>query len=148
MKTPRRDPPAFHRRLEIVMRVEVGQLTVREAAKALGISPKHFYRLETKVMAAALLAATPGKRGRKSRAVDPRIAALEERVRKAEREKELLQIRAKDLEEVNAEIQSSVLGREPGEKNRRRRPKVSAGVQADGPANGGGERKSGEAALP
>ena len=54
MKSQRRDSPAFHRRLEIVMRVQLGQMTVREAAKALEISPKHVYRLEARVVAAAL----------------------------------------------------------------------------------------------
>lgn len=148
MKSARRDPPAFQRRLEVVMQVQLGLVTVREAAKALGISPKHFYRMEAKVMAAALSAATPGKRGRKAKRVDPKIAQLEERLRLTEREKELLQIRAKDLEEVNAEMKSRVLGQGPGGKNRRRRATVSLGVQADGATPGGGERKSGDSALP
>lgn len=148
MKSARRDLPAFQRRLEVVMQVQLGLLTVREAAKALGISPKHFYRMEAKVMAAALSAATPAKRGRKAKRPDPKIAELQERLRIAEREKELLEIRAKDLEEVNAEMKSRVLGQGPGEKNRRRRSTVSPGVQADGAAAGGGERTSGDSTLP
>src|SRR3972149_2348538 len=91
------------------------QVQIADAkAKAKGwiVLPGHGAGLGARGVARALAAATPGRRGRKVRRVDPKVADLEERLRKAEREKELIPIRARDLEEMNAEIRSRGLDRD------------------------------------
>jgi len=121
-------------RVEAVMKVQMGQADVVSAAQALGLSRMQYYRIEEAMLRAALEAVTPKKRGRKPRISDPKMAALEERLREIEREKELLSLRAKELERVNDEMRRRGIGADGG-KNRKRsaRKKVSRRLSAADP---------------
>jgi hypothetical protein len=79
---------------------------------------------------------------------------LNGQLQRAQREKELLDLKVKDLTEINEVIRTRVLGESGGEKKSRRRPvRRSAGapvpgrVQTGGAAAGGGARTGGEAAA-
>jgi hypothetical protein len=55
----------FWKRVLIVMKVQMGQMTVTEAARALGLSRAYYYQLEEEMLRAALGAVTPEKPGPK-----------------------------------------------------------------------------------
>lgn len=107
-------PPPEWRRLQSVMRVQVGLWTVAEACRELGLSRPAYYELEEKVLGAAVGSLAPRKPGPKPKEVDPKVAEMEEKLRMAEREQELLQLKVKDLEEVNEAIRTRVLGETNG----------------------------------
>lgn len=136
---PRRregEPSPYWDRLQIVMKVQLGQMTAREAAQALGLSRRQYYRLEVDMLRAALGAVTPGKPGPKPRIVDAEQAKLEEQVRALQREREVLEIKVRHMEEIQKEMLSRVVGAEGGKKDARRgrarkpRPSVPGRVQA------------------
>lgn len=114
-------PSPFWNRLEAVMKVQLGQSTVEEIARQLGLSRMQYYRVEMAMLRAALEAVTPKKRGRKPKVVDPKMGEVLERLRASEREKELLAIRAKELERVNGEMRRRAIGANGGKKGRRGR---------------------------
>ena len=86
-------PPAHWNRVELVMRVQRGELSVSEAARILGLSRTHYYRLERDLVGAAVEAVSPQKRGPQRPAVDPRIRELEELLKVANRDRELLKLK-------------------------------------------------------
>lgn len=104
------DPSPFMKRVDVVLQVQRGLMSVGEAAKALGIARGHYYRLEEKILRAALAAATPKKRGRKAIAADPKVVDLEGRLKETERERDLLQIRVRHLEELQKDMVTRGLG--------------------------------------
>jgi hypothetical protein len=133
-----------------MLEVQAGKLTAREAAERLGITPKHYYRLEEKMLAGAREAARPGKRGRKKKEVDPRLGELEERLRKGERERELQRLRLCELEETNQRLRERA-SVPAGKKNRRSgrstgspRAPLFGGLQAEGPGPGGTGNSGGQ----
>src|SRR5262245_40597481 len=125
-------PPAEWNRVEIVMRVQRGELSVSDAARILGLSRTHFYRLEKEVVAAARQAGRPAKRGPRRPAADPRLRDLEERLKVANRDRELLKLKIGRLEEIQREIVDRGLAVEREKKGAvgGARKKVQAGVQA------------------
>lgn len=129
-------PSPFWNRLEAVMKVQLGQSTVEEIARQLGLSRMQYYRVEMAMLRAALEAVTPKKRGRKPKVVDSKMGEVLEKLRASERERELLAIRAKELERVNGEMRRRAIGANGGKKRRRGRPAkarvaVPHGVPAD-----------------
>jgi hypothetical protein len=129
-------PSPFWNRLDAVMKVQLGQTTVDQIARELGLSRMQYYRVEMAMLRAALEAVTPKKRGRKPKVVDPKIGELLRKLQSVERDKELLAIRAKELERVNSEMRRRAIGADGGKKRRRRRASkarmaVSVGVPAD-----------------
>lgn len=125
------------------MKVYIGQMNVTEAAKELGVTRTHYYKLEEEMLRAALGAVTPRKPGPKKPTVDPEKETMEQKLKEAEREKELLQIKLKHLEEIQKEMISRGIGvlREKKQSVRRvpqrHRKKVHGTVQADGPLEAG-----------
>src|SRR5688572_27804826 len=97
-------PPEHWNRVEIVMRVQRGELSVSDAARLLGLSRTHYYRLERGVVSAALQAVTPEKRGPQRPAVDPKVRELEEQIKLLERDRELLKLKVGHLQEIQREI--------------------------------------------
>lgn len=129
-------PSPYWNRLEAVMRVQLGHSTVEEIAKQLGLSRMQYYRVEMAMLRAALEAVTPKKRGRKPKVVDPKIGELLMKLQSVERDKELLAIRARELERVNGEMRRRAIGANGGKKGRRGRTAkarmaVPRGVPAD-----------------
>lgn len=137
---PRNHPPASER-LAVLMRVHLGQITVRQAAAELGVSRQQVYRLEEAMLAGSLSALSPKKRGPKPNAVDPAVEELAEKLAAAEREREILRMKVENLSAVQKGLIERVLGR--GEKTgpisrpQRPRPKVSGRVQTADAGTGG-----------
>lgn len=153
---PREISP-YWTRVEKVMRVQAGLMSVREAATALGVSRKHYYALEEKLLGAALQAVTPGRRGPRPKGADTREAELAAERKAAERERELLLIRMHDLEALIAEMKTRAQEAKAEKKGGRRRRRARArkpvhpGIQADGAGPGeaaGGEGKKRGSAVP
>lgn len=136
---PRRregEPSPYWNRLQIVMKVQLGQMTAREAAQELGLSRRQYYRLEVDMLRAALGAVTPGKPGPKPRIVDAQQEKLEEQVRALQREREVLEIKVRHMEEIQKEMLAGIVGADGGKKDARRgrarkpRPSVPGRLQA------------------
>src|SRR5262245_20601223 len=98
------EAPPHWARVEVVMKVQRGELSVAEAARSLGLSRTHYYRLEREVVSAALQAVTPEKRGPQRPAVDPKLRELEEQIKLLERDRELLKLKVGHLQEIQREI--------------------------------------------
>jgi len=145
----------YWKRMEIVMKVYIGQMNVTDAAKELGVTRAYYYQLEEEMLRAALGAVTPQKPGPKKPIVDPEKETMEQKLKETEREKELLQIKLKHLEEIQKEMISRGIGvlREKkqfvGRVPQRHRKKVHGAIQADGslearggtPPGGDGEKR-------
>lgn len=132
----------FWKRMELVMKVYMGQMSATEAARELGISRTYFYQLEEEMLGAALDAVTPGKPGPKGPEPDPAQIKQDDALKSLLREKELLALKVKHLEEIQREMLSRGLG-VLREKKRSRPPRprghgkaLHAGVQGDGAGSG------------
>lgn len=139
----------FWKRMELVMKVYMGQMSATEAARELGISRTYFYQLEEEMLGAALEAVTPGKPGPKVPEPDPAQVKQDDALQGLLREKELLALRVKHLEEIQREMLSRGLG-VLREKKRSRPPRprghgkaLHAGVQGDGAGSGSGAQDPG-----
>lgn len=140
------------KRVQVVMKVQLGQMTVAEAAQELGVTPRHYYRLEEELVWAALGAVTPEKRGRKPREPEPPSAELVEKVEELEHERDLLKMRVAHLEGIQREMVARAVGTEEQKKKRRgrgrgrkARDEVSGPLQAAGPGPRGGAPETGRA---
>ena len=60
----------YWKRMEIVMKVYIGQMNVTDAAKELGVTRAYYYQLEEEMLRAALGAVTPKKPGPKKPIID------------------------------------------------------------------------------
>jgi hypothetical protein len=135
--------------MEIVMKVYMGQLSVTQASKELGVTRAYYYQLEEEMLRAALGAVTPKKPGPKKPIVDTAKSALEGKLQASEREKELLAIRLKHLEEIQKEMVSRGIGvlrekKQPVARTPRRHgKKVHGKVPADGALEAGRGTASG-----
>lgn len=133
----------YWKRMEVVMKVYMGQLSVTQAAQELGVTRAYYYRLEEEMLRAALGAVTPQKPGPKKPTVDTAKAALEDKLKASEREKELLTIRLKHLEAIQKEMVSRGVGvlREKKQSvartSRRHGKKIHGAVPADGSLEAG-----------
>ncbi len=133
----------YWKRMEIVMKVYIGQMNVSQAAKELGVTRTYYYQLEEEMLRAALGAVTPKKPGPKKPVIDPVKATMERKLKETEREKELLQIKLKHLEEIQKEMISRGLGilrekkRSIGGVPRRHGKKVHGSVQTTGSLEAG-----------
>src|SRR5262245_58455442 len=96
--------PAHWDRVEVVMKVQRGEISAAEAARILQLSRMHYYRLERELVSAALGAVTPMKRGPQRPEVDPKVRDLEEQVKVLERDRELLKLRLGRLQEIQKVI--------------------------------------------
>jgi hypothetical protein len=132
------EPSPYWKRIEIVMKVQLGQMSARQAAQELGVDRRHYYRLEEEMLRAALLAVTPGKPGPKPKILDPKEAAYQKQLKELMRERELLEIKVRHMEEIQREMVAR-FGEQGGKKDARRaRPRkprspVSRNVQAARP---------------
>jgi hypothetical protein len=136
-------------RVQAVLRVQAGEIDVTEACRQMGISRPHYYEMEARVVGAALSAASPRKPGPREKERDLEMEALAEKLRQAQRERELLELKVKHLEEVNEAIHKKVLGEAEKKTARRRRTSAVPGtslpgrLQEDGlgpgPVTAGGE---------
>jgi hypothetical protein len=139
----------YWKRMEIVMKVYIGQMNVTDAAKELGVTRAYYYQLEEEMLRAALGAVTPQKPGPKKPIVDPEKETMEEKLKETEREKDLLQIKLKHLEEIQKEMISRGIGvlrekKQPvGRVPQRHGKKVHGAVQADGALEAGRGTPSG-----
>jgi transposase-like protein len=137
----------YWKRMEIVMKVFMGQINVTDAARELGITRAYYYELEEEMLRAALGAVTPGKRGPKTSKPDPAQSIQEEDVK---REKEILELKVKHLEDIQREmiargvgvLREKKSGRRPPA-SRRHGPKVQQRVQAPGTLEGNGAGMAG-----
>ena len=143
---PRRgdDSSQYWQRVQLVMKVQNGLLSAAEAARELGLTVRHYYRLEEEMLRAALGAVTPEKPGPRTPKVDPVQAEMEEKLRASDRERELLKIKVQHLEQIQKEMVARSIGVERGKKVGRGsgkgkpRLKIQRGVQAAGPVAGRG----------
>lgn len=86
-------------RLEVILATIVGQMTIDQACKCLGIGPAMFYRLRTEVLQAGLARLEPRPMGR------PPHTLTAEELRCAELRHEVEQLRAElKLSEVREEV--------------------------------------------
>lgn len=133
----------YWKRMEIVMKVYMGQLSVTQAAKELGVTRAYYYQLEEEMLRASLGAVTPKKPGPKKPVIDAEKAAIEEKLNAVRRENELLSIKLKHLEEIQKEMISRGIGvlREKKQSrtgtSRRHGKKVHGAVPADGAVEAG-----------
>jgi transposase-like protein len=129
--------------MEIVMKVYMGQLSVTQAAKELGVTRAYYYQLEEEMLRASLSAVTPQKPGPKKPLIDAEKAAIEEKLKAVERENELLSIKLRHLEEIQKEMISRGIGvlREKKQSragsSRRHGKKVHGTIQTDGALEAG-----------
>ena len=143
---PRRgdDSSQYWQRVQLVMKVQNGLLSAAEAARELGLTVRHYYRLEEEMLRAALGAVTPEKPGPKKPEVDPVQAGLEEKLRASDRERELLKIKVQHLEEIQKQMLARSIGVEREKKvgrgrgKRKTRVEIQRRVQAAGPLAGRG----------
>lgn len=147
----------YWKRMEIVMKVYMGELSVTQAAQELGVTRAYYYQLEEEMLRAALGAVTPQKPGPKKPTVDTAKAALEDKLKVSEREKELLTIRLKHLEAIQKEMVSRGIGvlREKKQSvartSQRHGKKVHGAIPADGAVEAGrgaAPGRNGEKRLP
>ena len=131
------------KRIQMVMAVAHGLVTVTEACRSLGISRNHYYRLEERFLASAIEWMKPRKPGPKVVPVDPRLAELDEKLRQSQRERELLELKVKELESVNEAVRTQVLGEGRGKKQGRKRKPLAPGPAVPGkiPAADAGVRE-------
>lgn len=128
----------FWKRMELVMKVHMGQMSATEAARELGISRTYFYQLEEEMLRASLDAVTPGKRGPQTTAPDPAQAKQDDALKSLHREKELLALKVKHLEEIQREMLTRGIG-VLREKKRSRTPRPRGhGKALHGGVQGGG----------
>lgn len=140
----------YWKRMEIVMKVFMGQINVTDAARELGITRAYYYELEEEMLRAALGAVTPGKRGPKTFQPDPAKANQDEDMKALKREKEILEIKVKHLEDIQREmiargvgvLREKKSGRRPPA-SRRHGPKVQQRVQKAGDLEGNGAGMAG-----
>jgi hypothetical protein len=143
------EQPPYWKRLEVVMKVQMGMMGIEEAAKELGITRKHYYRLEQEMVSAALKAVTPGKRGPKRREEDPKMGQLRKKLQQVEKEREILRLKLEHLEEVQKEMVSRGVAEGKKKKgggeggSRKARKKVQPGVQTTGALGGRGREAEG-----
>lgn len=139
----------YWKRMEVVMKVFMGQMNVTEAARELGITRAYYYQLEEEMLRAALGAVTPSKPGPKVTPVDPVQAKKDEELEKIRREKELLEIKVKHLQELQSDMVTRGLG-VLKEKKRRRKAKVRRrhGKKVHGPVPAAGAVETGGATAP
>lgn len=140
----------FLRRVRIVMKVQMGEMSVTDAARELGISRAYYYLLEEEMLRASLGAVTPQKPGPKPPAIDPKIVVLEEKLKESERDRELLKIKVKHLEDLQRDMVTRGIGvlrekKRPNHRSdpRRHRKEIHGRVQADGTLEGRGAPSSG-----
>src|SRR5262245_2474032 len=89
------------RRMNAVMKVRLGLESARDAARDLGVSAKHYYRLEERMIRAFIDGLRPRKRGPKPTAEEEaRLEGLQTNLAEAARDRELLQLRVASLEEA------------------------------------------------
>jgi transposase len=86
---------AARRRAQLILRVQSGQITAKEAAKQLGISRKTYYKWQQRALASMIHAMEEQPGGRPRQTLDPEKEAL----RKANR---ALERRARVLEQTMA----------------------------------------------
>ena len=142
---PRREgeQSPYWKRMEVVMKVYMGQMNATDAAQELGISRAHYYKLEEEMLRAALGAVTPQKTGPKTPQSDPEKEAMTQKLKETQRERELLQIKVKHLEELQRDMVTRGIGvlrekkRHRSSAARRHRTKVHGPVQAGGAVEGG-----------
>ena len=133
----------FFKRVEIVMKVQMGFMNVTQAARTMGITRAYYYELEEEILAAALKAATPKKRGPKKAELDPKMVEVNAKLKSVERDKELLEIKVKHLEQLQRDMVSKGIGVLREKKQRRTvvrggyGKKVQQRVQAAGPLEAG-----------
>lgn len=134
----------FWNRIEAVMSVVRGEKSVAKAAQDLGVSREYYYQLEAEMLKAALVAVTPSKRGPKVPATDSALQKLESRLQEVSRERELLQIKVKHLEQLQREMVTRGIGVLREKKRRRRTAQggrhgapVHGGIQATGAVEAG-----------
>lgn len=148
---PRREDASsqYWQRVQLVMKVQMGLLSAAEAAQELGLTVRHYYRIEEEMLQAALGAVTPEKPGPKPPEIDPVKTELEEQLRAKDRESELLKIKVQHLEEIQREMTARSIGVERGKKVAGRltkgksRPKVQGRLQADGSVARGRKTREG-----
>ena len=134
----------FWKRVELVMKVQMGQMTPAAAARELGVGRQYYYKLEEEMLRAAVEAVTPQKPGPKAPSVDPALEAVKDKLTRIERERELLEIKVKHLEEIQKEMISRGIGVLREKKQsiervpQRHRKKVHGPVPPDGAVEGGG----------
>jgi hypothetical protein len=139
----------YWKRMEVVMKVFMGQMNVTEAARELGITRAYYYQLEEEMLRAALEAVTPSKPGPKTTPIDPSQVKKDEELEKIRREKELLEIKVKHLKELQSDMITRGLG-VLKEKKRRRLPQVRRrhGKKIHGPVPAVGAVETGGAIAP
>jgi len=140
----------YWKRMEVVMKVYMGQMNVTEAARELNITRAYYYQLEEEMLRAALGAVTPSKRGPKTEKPDPEQVKKDEDLEKIRREKEILELKVKHLEGIQKEMIARGVGvlREKKDRarppvGRRSRKAVHERVQADGALHGEGKSLAG-----
>ena len=143
------DASQYWKRVQLVMKVQNGLLSAAEAAQELGLTVRHYYRLEEEMLRAALGAVTPEKPGPRKTEVDPVQAEMEEKLKASDRERELLKIKVQHLEQIQKEMVGRSIGVERGKKVGRGtgkgkpRQQIHRGIQADGPVAGRGTPRKG-----
>ena len=141
-------------RVQAVMRVQAGEIGVTEACRQLGISRPHYYEMETRVLGAALGAASARKPGpREKRENNGETEDLTERLRQAQREREILDLKVKHLEDVNEALRKKAedeKGKKPSRPGRSRASRVPllGRLQTEGSRPGEGAAGRGDAGAP
>jgi len=113
--TPQND---LVKRVEIIMKVQLGQMNATAASKELGITRQHYYRIEKEFLKQGLNAVSPQKRGRKVKQADPKMKQLEDDLQKGRRERELLEIKLKDTQYLNGKLQEALSNKEERRKKK------------------------------
>jgi transposase len=122
-------PPEFiARRMQAVMKVSLGLSSVRDAARDLGVSAKHYYRLQERMIRGFVDGLRLRKRGPKpTPEQEARLEGLQRNLVEAARDRELLQLRVASLEEALEFLRSTAAPpkkKAGGPRHPRKRPPV------------------------
>lgn len=111
------------KRVEIFIKVQSGQMTATEAAEALGISRKTYYKWEQRAFQSLLDAMTNRSPGRPSTPSDPKQEALEKSLKEMERQLLMAEERAeiRDYYMPAEEVETLEKARKSLQKKRKKR---------------------------
>ena len=90
--TDKQPPPDLEKRMELLMKVLLKQMTATEAAAQLNVSRKTFYEWLERASENLLQSQLPKAPGRPKRKVDEEKEALKKQVKDLEYEKEILEV--------------------------------------------------------
>ena len=116
-------------RAEVIMKVQMGELTATEAAAQLGVSRKTYYEWQERWLQATLKSLSNKAPGRPKKEVNPEVTRLQKEIKQLKEEKSLLKMHLEIkeiLEDLSEEDRRSILEGKKTRNQRKRNRKKKA----------------------